>query len=236
MQHDAFPGRVTAPTAGSISVVIADDHGAVRELLASFLRTQPCYVLAGEAATGPEALQVCAVTRPMVLILDLAMPLLNGTEVIPQVRRISPGTEVLVFTGQDSPKVLQQVVAAGARGIIAKRTPLVVLLEALAHVAQGKAFFCPVATQALHAALAAGGSTDGAECLSLRERQVLRLVAEGGSTKHIADQLGISPKTVENHRNRLLAKLGAHNAADLTRAAFQFGLMQIPSGSLTSHL
>jgi DNA-binding CsgD family transcriptional regulator len=82
-----------------------------------------------------------------------------------------------------------------------------------------------VATQALHAALAAGGAPDGSECLSLRERQVLRLVAEGGSTKHIADQLGISPKTVENHRNRLLTKLGAHNAADLTRAAFQFGLM-----------
>ncbi|MBW8780945.1 MAG: response regulator transcription factor [Verrucomicrobia bacterium] len=229
MQYDAFPGRMGHSQAGTVSVVIADDHGAVRELLACYLKSQPPYVLAGEAATGPETLQVCAATRPAVLILDLAMPLLDGTEVIPQVRRISPGTEVLVFTGQDNPKVLQQVVALGARGIIVKRTPLSVLLEALANVSQGKAFFCPVATQALHKALAAGGTTDGAECLSLRERQVLRLVAEGGSTKGIADQLGISPKTVENHRNRLLGKLGAHNAADLTRAAFQFGLMQVPA-------
>ncbi len=216
----------------AITVVVAEDHVLVRELVVEYMKKHPAFIVPGVAGDGLEALKLCAQIHPRVLILDMRLPVLGGLEVLMQIRRESPDTQVLVFTAHADPRVLRQAVEAGARGIIAKQSPLELLPTAVKSVAAKEAFFCPITIQVLHEAMTQGVGDGEVLTLTPRERQVLKLVADGGSNKDVAAQLGISLKTTENHRHHLMEKLGTHNAADLTRAAYRLGLLMTGTASL----
>ena len=211
----------TAPT----TVYLAEDHVAIRELLRRHLEMLPAYRVVGETSDGTQVAAACRQLKPQVLVLDLGLPGLGGVEVAQAVTRDSSRTKILVFTAHHSPTVVRQALEAGALGMVEKSAPFDTLLKAIEAVAVGRAFFGEAITQQMQQAFQTPAAADPAQALTPREREVLKLVAGGRSNKEVAEQLGISVKTAENHRHNLMTKLEAHNAADLTRAAFQLGVL-----------
>ena len=212
-------------SAAPTTVYLAEDHVAIRELLVRHLAMLPGYRVVGETSDGTHVAEACRRLKPNVLVLDLGLPGLGGVEVAQIVTRESPRTKILVFTAHHSPAAVRQALEAGALGMVEKSAPFETLLQALEAVAVGRAFFGEAITQQMQRAFQTPAPGDSAEGLTPREREVLKLVAGGRSNKEVAEQLGISVKTAENHRHNLMTKLDAHNAADLTRAAFQFGVL-----------
>ena len=201
-------------------IVIVDDHEAVRELLGRYLERSVDYEVVGQAGTGFEAMRLFKRTAPDLAIIDLFLPELCGQEVMLRVRRELPETRILVFTGAWDAGVLTNALRAEPNGMVHKAEPLEVLVSALRMVGAGGRFFSPKISQFLgHSEL---GPT---QALSAREMEVMQSVAEGKSNKEIAALLGVSTKTVENHRGRLMQKLGVHNAASLTLVAVQMGVV-----------
>ncbi|MBI4625299.1 MAG: response regulator transcription factor [Verrucomicrobia bacterium] len=207
------------------TVYLAEDHVAIRELLVRHLEMLPAYRVVGQASDGTLVAADCQRLKPRVLVLDLGLPGVGGVEIAQTVTRESPHTRILVFTAHHTPAVVRQALEAGALGMVEKSAPFDTLLRALEAVAVGRAFFGEAITQQMQQAFQAPAANDPSGGLTPREHEVLKLVAGGRSNKEIAEQLGISIKTAENHRHNLMTKLDAHNAADLTRAAFQFGVL-----------
>lgn len=215
-----------------ITLVIADDHRLVRESLVSVLvASGECRVL-GQAGDGAEAVREVIAHQPRVAIIDISMPGLSGIEVVRRLRQDAPGTRCLVLTMHEEEEYLLQMVRAGAAGYMVKDRPAAELLEAVRRVASGRAHFGPEATRILadqvHRPKGAGEDPYGA--LTNREREVFHLVVEGCTTKEIARRLEISVKTAENHRGRMMAKLGARNSAEIVRYAARKGLIDRPAG------
>lgn len=208
----------------TINIVIADDHAIVRDGLRSLIESRPAWRVAGEARTGLEAVAVAQRLRPHIVVLDFSMPELNGLEAARQIRSALPDTEVLMLTMHDSEKLAQRALLAGARGFILKsdaRTQLVAALQALA---EHRPFFTPkvsalVLQGYLESQRVGPAQEAGWHCLSMREREVLQLVAEGRTSKEIAARLGLSDKTVEAHRTSFMGKLDLHSVADVVRYA-----------------
>ena len=201
------------------TIVMVDDHEAVRELTCRYLERLD-YEVIGQAGTGLEAMRLFKKTAPDLAIVDIFLPELCGQEVISRLRRELPETRILVFTAGWDPAVLSSALRGEPNGMVHKAEPLEVLLIALRIISAGGRFYSPKITQLLgHSQLAP------TETLSRREMEVLQSVAEGKSNKEIAALLGVSTKTVENHRMRLMHKLGVHNAASLTLVAVQMGVV-----------
>jgi DNA-binding NarL/FixJ family response regulator len=210
-------------------IVVVDYHDAVRELLCRFLESLSEYVVVGQAGTGLEAIRVFKKTSPNVAIIDLLLPELCGHEVVLRVRREFPEIRVVVFTGASDASVLANALRSEPDGILHKSEPLEMLLFALRTVSVGGRFFSPKLNQYVdHSEL---GS---AQALSTREIEVIHSIAEGKSNKEIGTLLGVATKTVENHRSRLMQKLGVHNAASLTLIAVQMGI--VPACSVRAGL
>jgi DNA-binding NarL/FixJ family response regulator len=209
-------------------IVIVDDHDAVRELLCRFLERLSEYEVVGQAGTGLEAIRLFKKTYPNVAIIDLLLPQLCGHEVILRVRREFPELRMVVFTGASDTSVLTNALRSKPDGIVHKSEPLEMLLSALRTVSVGGRFFSPKLNQSVdHSGL---GS---AQALSAREIEVMQSIAEGKSNKEIGRLLGVATKTVDNHRSRLMQKLGVHNAASLTLIAVQMGIVpacSVPAG------
>ena len=180
----------------------------------------------GQTADGRRVLEDCRKLRPRLLLLDIGLPGLGGIEVARSVTRELPETSILIFTSHDDTATVRQVMEAGVRGMVEKSAPFETLLKAIDTVGAGKAFFGDAVTQALHRSFVDPNPTKSDDGLTSRERQVLQLVAEGRSSKEICTTLGISLRTAENHRYNIMRKLDAHNAADLTRAAYRLGLLR----------
>ncbi len=198
---------------------------AIRGLLRNHLEMLPDYQVVGEAADGSVAVRECLRLKPGLLVLDLGLPGTSGLEVIGQIRQAGATTRILVFSSHHEPAIVRKVLEAGATGMVEKSAPFETLLEAIATVAAGRSFFGATITQAVQQSLQKHALPKGADSLTPREHEVLQQVASGRSNKEVAIQLGISLKTAENHRHRLMAKLDARNAADLTRVAFELGLI-----------
>jgi DNA-binding NarL/FixJ family response regulator len=209
-----------------IRVLVADDHTIVRQGLVSLLIAGgDCRIIA-EAADGQEAVDRALELVPDVVVMDLSMPRLSGLEAVRRIHKESPRIRILVLTMHKEEEFVLPVVRAGASGYLVKDTAASELLNAVRKLARGEVYFDPHAAKALAEVYRSPKpGEEGLESLTPREREVLHLVTEGHSTKEIASLLDISPKTAENHRTRVMQKLGVHNTAELVRYAAQRGLL-----------
>jgi DNA-binding NarL/FixJ family response regulator len=185
----------------------------------------------GEAATGREAVELARKLHPSVVVMDIAMPLLNGLEATRQIRKALPETRILILSAHSDDAYVGQVMELGAAGYLIKQTSARVLSQAVREVQQGKNFLCPATTRGLRLAPGQSPNSQGQvrrKCpsLSSREMEVLQLIAEGKANKQVAAVLGISVKTVEKHRQRLMEKLNIHDTAGLTRYALAAGVIE----------
>ena len=216
-----------------ITVLLAEDHTVVREGLRALLEAEGDLEVVGEAETGRQAVALTRKLRPDVVVMDIAMPLLNGLEATRQIRKGVPGTRVVILSAHDDDAYVEQAQAQGATGYLLKQTSAQVLVRAVREVHQGHAYYSPAIARRLQPR---GGEPSDrmARCnkrgvqLSSREAEVLQLIAEGQANKQIAAELGISVKTVEKHRQHLMKKLDLHDTAGLTRYAIAAGIIESP--------
>ena len=212
----------------STTIVLADDHGLVRQALRALLSADPSFTVIGEAADGLEAIAVVERTHPSVLIVDLMMPGLGGVEVIRRVAHSCPQTKTIVLSMfADEPHVLEAS-HNGASGYALKESDSAELIHAIHEVVAGRRYLSPsLAQQAIEVYLQHTPTVrdDLYETLTPREREILHLAAEGLSNKEIAARLVISPRTVEVHRSHLMRKAGFSNQADLVRYAVRRGIL-----------
>jgi DNA-binding NarL/FixJ family response regulator len=215
----------------TISILIVDDHNIVRQGLKALLAAEPDLIILAEAQTGREAVNLAAKLHPEVIIMDLAMPLLNGWEATRQILKAAPSARVVVLSTYDSDEHVQQAIAAGAAAYLIKQTAAADLVKAIHEVKKGNAFFSPAIAQRLREqtcrSLSEGEppKTRNVE-LTPREAEVLQLIAEGFANKQIAGELGLSVKTVEKHRQQVMNKLNLHDTASLVRHAAAKGIIE----------
>jgi DNA-binding NarL/FixJ family response regulator len=202
-----------------LRVLLADDHGIVRRGLRSLLETEPGLEVVGEAADGLEALRLCTQHQPDILILDVAMPLLNGIEVAARAQKLERPPKIIMLSMHSDESYVLRALAAGASAYLLKDATDEDLLPAMRAIAAGKPYFSPSVTALLVEdyirQLQARGLTDSYHLLTDREKQVLQLLAEGRSNKEVAALLDVGLSTVETHRGNLMQKLGLHNTAEI---------------------
>jgi len=205
-------------------VLIADDHPLIRQGLRTLLE-QHGFTVVGEAADGREAAQLAQELEPDVAVLDLAMPLLNGLDAAREITRMSRRTKTILVTIHTADQFVLAALQAGVRGYVLKSQAIAELVQAIQEVMRGGRYLSPGISEAVVQAYLA--KTDlPADPLTPREREVLQLIAEGKTTKDIAGLLGLSVKTVESHRTRLMEKLDIRQTAGLVRYAIRRGLIQ----------
>lgn len=212
-----------------IRVLIADDHGLVREGIRQVLAGSPEFEVVAETGNGAEVLALLERTRPDVAMLDISMPGRSGIELAADIRARGLATRVLILSVHDNAEYVLESLRAGARGYLRKDTTPAELWTAIRTVARGGEFLSPAVTQRLAGAIRGENSRDEAasrlDLLTPREREVLTGVVNGDTNKEIATALGISPRTVETHRESLMRKLGIRTVAGLTRFAVSSGLI-----------
>jgi len=213
-----------------ITVLIADDHPVVREGLRFLLERERDISVVGAACDGWSALQLTDELRPHVILMDISMPQLDGLAATQRIRRSHPNVRVLILSGHSDDKTMQRVLSSGAAGFLAKDSPGEVFAEAIRETCRGNTCFHPDIKQRLQkpAARGNGNVAGGAHScrLTFREVEVLQLIARGRANKQTANELGISIKTVEKHRQHVMEKLGIHDTAGLTRYAISAGLIE----------
>lgn len=212
-----------------LRLLIADDHTLVRQGLRRILEGQPGWEVVAETGDGREAVRLAAELRPDVVLLDIAMPHLNGVEAMQQIERRVPGVRVLVLSMYSDEAYVTRAIRAGASGYLLKDSADTDLIKGITAVAQGKSFFSPAAARVIvdnYARPTATGVADRFDSLSEREREVFQLVAEGYSNKEVAELLHISPATVETHRAHVMEKLDLHSTAELVLCAVRRGIVR----------
>ena len=214
-----------------ITVLLAEDHMIVREGLRALLEAESDFAVVGEAQTGRQAVQLTKRLRPAVVVMDIAMPLLNGLEATRQILRVVPATRVLILSAHSDDEYIRQVILLGAAGYLIKQTSADLLAKAIREVERGNSFFSPSIAHRVHdlyppAPDGRAAVKKGKTVLSSREVEVLQLIAEGKANKQVAAELGISIKTVEKHRQHLMDKLDLHDTAGLTRYAIAAGIIE----------
>jgi two-component system response regulator NreC len=205
-------------------VLLADDHSLIRQSLRALLEKQGFQVVS-EASDGQEAVRSVEKTPPDVAILDISMPILNGVDAARELLKSSPKTRVILLTQHDEDQYVTEALRAGVRGYVLKSQAAEDLVHAIQEVCRGSVYLSPNISGAVVDAYLSKTYAPP-DPLSGRERQVLQLVGEGKSTKDIAVHLGISVKTAESHRARLMKKLDIHETASLVRYAIRRGLIQ----------
>ncbi|WP_088571940.1 response regulator transcription factor [Thermoflexus hugenholtzii] len=212
-----------------IRILIADDHPVLRRGLRALIEEEPDMEVVGEAGNGLEAVQLAERLRPDVVIMDISMPELDGLEATRRIRERFPSTYILILTVHAHERYLFPVLKAGASGYVRKTAADEELIEAIRVVARGDVFLYPSATRMLLddylAQVRAGREQDSYESLSEREREILRLLAEGHTNAEIAQKLNLSVKTVETYRTRIMEKLHLRTRAELVRYALRKGLI-----------
>lgn len=222
-------------------MLIADDHALVREGLRALLQTQDGIEIVGEAATGREAVELAVALRPDVVLMDIAMPLLSGLEATRQLTRRVPSTRVLVLSSYSDGDFVQQLAELGGAGYLLKQGTHTDVVRAIHEAHKGNAFFSPAICKRLsdnyRETIVRGAPLNNSrDRLTSRETEVLQLIAEGRGNKQVAAQLRLSVKTVERHRQRLIAKLDIHDVAGLTRYAISKGLVETSAAARTTVL
>lgn len=205
-------------------LLLADDHTLVRQGLKAFLERQGFQVVC-EAANGHEAIQMATKEQPDVALLDISMPLLNGLDAARELKKSARKTKVVLLTKHEEDQYVTEALRAGVSGYVLKSQVATDLVHAIQEVCRGSVYLSPSISRAVVGAYLSK-TDDPADPLSPRERQVLQLVGEGKSTKQVAQHLGVSVKTAESHRARLMRKLDIHETAGLVRYAIRRGLIQ----------
>ncbi len=217
-------------------VLLVDDHAVVRQGFRALLEAEPDMTVVGEADNGRRAVQLAVKLRPEVVVMDIAMPRLNGLEATRQIAKEAPATKVLILSSYDNDEFVDQSTKAGAAGYLLKQTAAADLLQAIREAKEGNVFFSPAVSRRLvenyRQTLIKGAPVkQRSDLLTSRERELLQLVAEGKLNKQIAAELNLSIKTVEKHRQNLMNKLQIHDIAGLTRYAIAKGVVET-SGTL----
>ena len=215
---------------GRIHVLLADDHVVLRTGLRMLINAQPDMEVVAEASNGEDAVRVVREVGPDIVLMDISMPGAGGIEATARIRRESPAVRVLALTMHDDAAYLRSILAAGAAGYVVKRAADAELLSAIRTTYRGETYIAPslagaMVQEALGRKPRKGSAGVPGDTLSEREREVLRLVAQGHTNQEIADRLFISPKTVATYRARLMEKLGLKTRADLVRYALAIGLL-----------
>lgn len=208
----------------TIRIILADDQLLIRAGIRAIVETLPGYVIEAECADGHETIAAIRKLQPEVVLLDIAMPGPSGIEVARAIRQFDRETRILVLSSIDRQEIVQQALAAGVNGYLLKDFVLSELIQALATVLDGRSYLSPkLKTMSLRSESESdfGQGTR----LTTRQTEILRHVASGRTTKEIARDLGISPKTVEFHRSRLMEKIGVHDVTGLTRFALHTGIV-----------
>jgi len=218
----------------SFRILLADDHEVVRRGLCALLRGQPEWEVCGEASNGREAVEKALKLNPDAVILDVGMPTLNGLEATRQIVKAKPQIKILILTLHDSDQLVQEVLNAGARGFLLKSDAARELVTAVEALRNNKIYFTPkVASMVLEGYLRRnenGGSahaTSGRSRLTPREREIVQLLAEGKSSREVAEALGLSVKTAETHRANIMRKLGLHSVSDLVLYAVRNNIVHV---------
>jgi DNA-binding NarL/FixJ family response regulator len=217
--------------AKQITVLLAEDHAIVRQGLCSLLNADGHFLVAGEARTGREAVELAQKLRPDVILMDIAMPVLNGLEATRQILAANPAAKVVVLSAHSDDVYVERMNEAGVVGFLEKQTSAEVLTKAIREVVGGHTYFSPSIAKRLRDDKKKPRDRDGllkahSSRLTSRECEVLQLVAEGAANKQVAAELGISIKTVEKHRQHLMDKLSIHDTAGLTRYAIAQGIIE----------
>jgi DNA-binding NarL/FixJ family response regulator len=208
-----------------VRILVADDHAVVRQGLCAVLETQLNFAVCAVAADGREAVDLALAQRPDVAILDISMPILNGIEAARQIREGSPTTEVLIFTMHEGEELIGEVLHAGARGYLLKTDTDDRIIEAIDTLVRHRPYF-PAHVSETWLDKTTAPAENHSALLSPREREIVQLIAEGGSNKRIALLLDISIKTVETHRASAMRKLNIRSTAELVRYAVRNKLIQ----------
>ncbi len=215
-----------------ITVLLAEDHTIVREGLSALLQLESDIEVLGEVGSGRDAVDKTRLLNPSVVVMDIAMPLLNGLEATRQILRAAPRTRVLILSAHSDDAYVEKAMELGASGYLIKQTAAHILPEAIRAVHEGRQFFSPAISKRMHhherKAHARGELSAGKQPIHLtsREMEVLQLIAEGKANKETADELHISVKTVEKHRQSVMEKLNIHDTAGLTRHAIATGIIE----------
>jgi DNA-binding NarL/FixJ family response regulator len=215
----------------SIRVLIADDHAIVRDGVRALLALSEDITVVGEAANGQQAIELARTLSPDVILMDIAMPGLGGLEATIEIRKDNPQAKILVLTQYEDREYIRRFLKAGVSGYVLKKTAGAELTTAIRAVSRGGLVLDPdVAREAMRdqaGSATSGQAADPYEALTDREKQVLKLVAEGHSNKEVAELLDISVKTAMSHREHIMQKLDLHSRTDLIRFAIQQGVIRV---------
>lgn len=212
-----------------LRILIADDHEVARKGIRALLESHVGWEVCAEARDGREAVECASRLKPDVLLLDIGMPNLNGLDAARQILATTPAARILILTVHDSEQVVREVLAAGARGFLLKSDAGRDLVTAVEAVQNRRTFFTPKVAQMLLDGYLRPQESDALDrrVLTPREREVIQLVAEGKTTKEVANALSLSVKTAETHRTNLMRKLDLHSIADLTLYAVRNGIVHV---------
>ena len=212
----------------NIRLLLADDHRLMRQGLISLIHAEAGLEVVGEAENGKEVVTLAAKLRPHIVIMDIAMPDLNGIEATRQIINANPQTKVIALSGHDSTQFVREMLSAGASAYLLKRRACEELIRAIHEVVKGRKFLSPDVAQGVVDAYVQLSSLSNDRpafiVLTDREREVLQRLAEGHATKETADALSVSVKTVETHRRNIMEKLNLHSIAELTKYAVREGI------------
>lgn len=211
-------------------ILVADDHSLFRAGLCAILACHPEFEVIAEAGNGQEAIRLASEQQPELVLLDISMPITNGTEALALIRRRSPQSRVLMLTAHNTDEFIRESLRLGASGYLLKTDSSQELIQAMHSILQGHIYLSPAVCSNVVAGYlghnpAQNHSSTGWEALTQRERETLKLVAEGYRNREIADHLNLSPKTIEKHRANLMAKLELRSVSALTTYAIENGLV-----------
>jgi len=208
-----------------VRILIADDHEIVREGLRAMIQRQPGWEVCGDVSTGREVVAQAPALNPDIIVMDIGMPELNGLDATRQIKRALPNTEVLIFTANETEEIVRNVFKAGAKAYLLKSDANQHLVPAIEALCKHRTYFSSKVSELVFAGYLKGDARTDDQSLTAREREMVQLVAEGNTSKDIAQVLGISVKTVETHRAAVMRKLKLNSVADLVRYAIRNGII-----------
>ncbi len=216
------------------TILLADDHTIVRQGLAKVLEAEPGFQIAGEAKDGREAIGMVEQTRPDIVIMDIAMPLLNGVEATRQIKKVNPATKVIILSMHSQRRFISELLSLGASGYLIKDSSGTDVVLAIKAALKGDTYLSPsISRQVIEDYVSLKRPRSSREelygQLSNREREVFQMIAEGRSTREIADVLCISASTVKTHRSNIMEKLQMESVFQLVHFAFELGLVEVQS-------
>jgi DNA-binding NarL/FixJ family response regulator len=210
-----------------VRILVADDHEVVRRGVCALLKSQNGWEVCGEVSDGRQAMKEVSTLNPDVVILDIGMPNLNGLDATRQILKKHPNTKILILTLHGSREVVRAVLRSGARGLLLKSDAAGNLVPAVTALQQGATYFAPKLAEIADLASDDAPSQPGISQLTSREREIVQLLAEGNTCRQVAEALGLSIKTADTHRSKIMRKLNIHSIRDLVLFAVRNNIVQV---------